>query len=185
MTTPANLPSQVGVPSGSPNSQFVAMYLTQFVQAIGTWVARAANAVNWLLAFVSGRATATVSSTTLGLSTTSTTFVSSGLFLSIEPSYSGRLLVTGGFQAAGSGSGTIELGLWYGVGVPPAQGVAISGTEFGGIAVVAMTTPNITIPISGLIHSTAVGTKYWITAGMKIGSGTLSCNFAYLEAAEL
>lgn len=70
MTVPANLPSQVGAPSGAPQDVLsISLYLAQFVQALNAWIAKAATAVNWLLSVPGTFITASVPSASVSLTT--------------------------------------------------------------------------------------------------------------------
>ena len=78
MTTPANLPNQVGV---------------QGIQAqMALWFARAANAVNYLLGNSLGQNASAFVNQVANYSTTSTSPIATGTSLRITPNTTGRVL---------------------------------------------------------------------------------------------
>lgn len=159
MTTPANLPNQVGV---------------QGIQALlALWISRAANAVNWLL---QGKAVAHGTFVTGGYSLISTTDVMLGSGLTITPLTTGRVLVL--YTGVWTPSVTLLFSshINYGTGAAPALGAAVTGT-----AISITNTPTSTnsaeylyIAQNGYVANLAPGTTYWIDVAAHVSTGTAS-----------
>lgn len=180
MTTPANLPSQVGVPSGAPTDILsISLFLSQFSQSVNGWVARAANAVNYLLGQSLGQnayAEGTNLANNMGITTTPSMV---GAHCVIIPKTTGRVLVlTNGLFDVTTGI-TASFAQQYGTGTPPIQGAAAAGTQIPN----STTTPNgpatfLTYNISRILPGLHIGTSYWFdtVASTSSSTGTLFFN---------
>jgi hypothetical protein len=105
MTTPNNVPSNIGASGGTPNNPLaVANFLTQFAQGVNGWVSRTANAVNWLLQGGNFAQAQVPSANAISLTSNTVTSLCS-TFLD-----AGTWDVTGSVSFVASGSCTIVIG---------------------------------------------------------------------------
>lgn len=165
MTTPANLPSQIGVPGGAPTDVLsIALFLSQFSQAVNGWIARAANAVNWLLQ-TKASANGIVSSQVL----TTTTGAISGLQVTLTPTSTGRVLVvaSGIFGAATTASIGCSYHLYYAPGGTQTAGTVVTAIP-GAISVGMTQTPTDGGWTAGGIYPGWA--LNWVFTGLKAGT---------------
>lgn len=147
MTTPANVPNQVGV---------------QGIQAqMALWIARAANATNYLLARALGQnATATIN-TVPNYASASTSPIATGTFIVITPNTTGRLLVIADGLFSTSPANTSDIYVYYGTGAIPAQGAAATGTIAVSSAFSYASGSYAPYNLNRVISGFTVGTQYW------------------------
>jgi hypothetical protein len=154
---------------------------------IGQAIAATYDGTKWQLSFLSG-ATAFVNAAA-PTATASTTSVMMGMNLTVTPTRSGTLVISGSGQMA---NGTINDGatvqLYYGTGAAPTNGAAVSGTALGSpqthTSLVAADTAgwSFTIPLS----NATIGTTYWIDVALKaVTGGSASVTGVNLAVVEL
>jgi hypothetical protein len=114
---------------------------------------------------------------TLAGTTNTTTGVMMGLPGTITPSYSGRIFVIASgnwFNDTGGFGGNLIL--HYGTGAKPANGVALTGSDFGSPALDSNMDANAGRPwsVCGIITGLTIGTAYWLDVALKAwGGGTI------------
>lgn len=187
MTTPPNLPSQVGVAgSAPPDVLSIANFLAQFVQSVNGWISQAGNALNWLLGSQQGRVFEAGITSTQGFSTTTVnTWLYSGFSIEITPKYTGRLSVTGTAQLANASASTNYAALFVGTQTLPAMGAAMVGSQFGLLALTDNpVTQNQTVTPTGIV-AVAPGPTYWIALALQTSVATLTSNWLGISAVEI
>lgn len=147
MTTPANLPNQVGV---------------QGIQALlALWIARAANAVNYLLARDLGQNATALVNQVSNYATTSTSPIATGTALRITPNTTGRVLLVASGLFNMSAATSCVIYVYGGTGTTPAQGAAASGSNFASSAFSYISGSYAPFTFNTVITGLTVGTSYW------------------------
>lgn len=173
MTTPNNLPNQVGV---------------QGIQAqMALWISRAANAVNALLGWAtSPNVEYFTNGGSLGAISTTGSLLYTGASVALTPNKSGKVLLTASINPYPGPTGT--LALCYSTSPPPAFGAAQTGTIVGGqfnYDSTTITTFNQQMSLGPVVLSLTLGTTYYFMIGVNVGSGSCDCYYPNLVAAEL
>jgi hypothetical protein len=121
--------------------------------------------------------------------TANTTGVMSGLAGIITPVASGKIFVTiCGTMSNNNGAGGCAVVIRYGTGTAPANGVALTGTPLGGVAIRTAMTASTTVPFSlnAVITGLTPGTAYWLDLHQQaIGAGAASLSNVAVCAFEL
>jgi len=105
--------------------------------------------------------------------TTDTTGVMMGLAATITPTTSGviRIWISGNAQNGSVGDGCV-IGIRYGTGAAPANGVALTGTALHAAATTSTATGDkVGFALASRVVGLTVGTAYWIDASLASAAG--------------
>jgi hypothetical protein len=122
-------------------------------------------------------------------STTSTTLVMAGLAETITPANTGKVLVILSGSATNSTTGINgTVGARYGTGTPPANGAAVTGTRFGGVADQGVHNGSVSAGSAFIFQQVltlTANTTYWFDLCQSTASNTASLPAVAVSLVEL